>query len=289
MSRTEPEVVRVAISVNDSAASLGALAKLLPRELGCPVVLDLRDCGYLGPMALSVLSAYIVAVRDAGSRCSVVPPAMERLRNYCVYAGFAQLAGFGPAPTDSSSNETIPSRLFADRDQTGVQLVCALVQRHIPLTHHAQNVLAAVVGEMTQNVADHAHGAGVLSARFLARQRVVRVCVADRGLGLRAALASKYEVADDRRAVQLALERGVTSESTRHNRGQGLNLLDHVIEFNRGRLVVASGVAYYERSATHCGFRVVEEAKRVPGTVCFFQFNTSNELYPDDEADGDLW
>jgi anti-sigma regulatory factor (Ser/Thr protein kinase) len=240
-------------------------------------------------MAIATLSALIVDARSAGVSCEVTPPTLDRLLNYCVYSGFAQLAGFGGLPTESPRNETIPSRVFSTRDETGVHLVCGLVRRHMALTHHGANVLATMIGEMTQNVADHAGASGVLAARFLDGRNVVRVCVADRGRGLMASLGEKFDVPDDRRALALALEKGATSGSARHNRGQGLNLLDHLVAFNGGRMVLASGGACYERAGAKSKFGIFKDPSRVSGTVCFFEFNVSNDLYPDDESNDALW
>ena len=93
-----------------------------------------------------------------------------------------------------------------------------------------------------------------------------------------------------RHAIELALEKGVSSKSQIHNRGEGLDLLDALVERNRGALIVASGgAAYIRTSQGRASIRNNPDGIRVPGTLCLFEFRLDNELYPDHESDEDIW
>lgn len=282
--------VRLAFSVDDTKPSLGALVSRLGARpaLENTLHIDLTECQYLGPMAVSVIGS-LVQARSANSLTTLVsPPSKEVLASYCVYSGLAELAGFGPAPTAHPANETIPLHTFAHRANDGAQGVVGLVRKHMTANEHAAQVLFTIIGEISQNVCDHAQAPGVLTAKFLVGKSRIRVCVCDSGIGLRQSLASRHTVDSDLTAVRLAMTADTTSASRPYNRGQGLDLLDKLISHNGGRLLLVSGSAYYERSGERRSSGMLRLGA-LSGTLCFVEFVVDNELYPDEESDSDVW
>ena len=73
---------------------------------------------------------------------------------------------------------------FSGRGNDAIFATADLIQRHSTATAHARQVLSTMIGELTQNVTDHAESQGVISARFLSGSNRVVVVVADFGVGL---------------------------------------------------------------------------------------------------------
>jgi anti-sigma regulatory factor (Ser/Thr protein kinase) len=284
--------IQIDFNINDSYPSLGALLlRLEPGITAEKLKVDLTDCEYIGPLGVAVLSSLAATRKEQELETVMTPPKLARANNYCIYAGLASQLGFGRAPDqEHPKNETMALRVFQDRDQTGVLQVCSLVKKHILLTNHASTALSTMVGELTQNVSDHAGTPGTLTARFLRKKAVVRVAVADFGIGLEQHLNLKHKVHGPIHALRLALEQGRTSGTAPHNRGQGLNLLDTLVVHNGGRMLLVSGGAYYERRRD--GWSTLKEFQRganLPGTLCYFEFRVNCDLYPDEDSDEDLW
>jgi len=119
------------------------------------------------------------------------------------------------------------------------------------------NALAAdrftvALAEICQNIVDHSEGEGFVSAHYLPSARgkgVVRLAVADVGIGIRGSLSGRYASRfpgswDDRRAVRLAFQRRV-SRVDEPGRGLGLKLVAEMVRGWDGRLLLRSGTAAY--------------------------------------------
>lgn len=119
------------------------------------------------------------------------------------------------------------------------------------------NALAAdrftvALAEICQNIVDHSESEGFVAAHYLPSARgrgVVRLAVADVGIGIRKSLSCRYASRfpgswDDRRAVRLAFQRHV-SRVADPGRGLGLKLVAEMVRGWNGRLLLRSGTAAY--------------------------------------------
>lgn len=85
----------------------------------------------------------------------------------------------------------------------------------------------------------------------------------------------------------MALEKGKSSNSHKHNAGQGLCLLDEELKFNKGSLLLASGNRYYRRISERSYRGRLENP--LPGTLILMKFRIDNELYGLNGPPDDLW
>lgn len=128
--------------------------------------------------------------------------------------------------------------------------------------------VASCVWEGASNVDEHSHAenGGVVSAQLYGRygSRPVLVwAVGDAGIGVRQSLARKYDVTDDRHAVELAVGRDVTS--TDDDRGLGLNsVIEQVSVEQAGDTYLRSGGA---RLTARGDERTVADVTPVTGTI----------------------
>jgi anti-sigma regulatory factor (Ser/Thr protein kinase) len=246
---SQPPIARIDFNVDDTLPSLKALlARLssakLPKDR--PAVLDLADCHYLGPLAVSVLGA-LMLVRPAGAMLSLVPPKHPPLLAYCQYSGLLQLFAAGPPPMAHIENVTTPLRTFRQRPQSEMTEVVELVRRTMALPEQAETKLQISLAELADNVVYHSNSpvGGLISARAFRNEKEVRFVVADRGIGFRQALLkSGLRPSDDKDAIALAIQDRVTSRSSTHNMGRGLFILVDIVKRNGGALLLVSQKGY---------------------------------------------
>ncbi len=281
MSRT----IALDFSIDDSRS---ALTSFLTRVGGSliedgAVHLDLSKCGYFGPMFTSIAAVWSERLSAASASLTADAPEKAQLAAYANWAGAAERLRFGGPPNLTSDSSTLPVRVFSTVDRGATRGLSNLVDRFIPMGEHGRTAFETIINELCQNVEDHAGAPGALSARVFATRREVRFCVADLGVGLRASLATLHGDLTDRKAIQLAVAPHVSARSHRHNAGQGLNLLDSLVERNGGQLLLVSGKASRYRDRARVRFDELPKGISFPGTLCLVTFNVDGTLY-DDEA-----
>ncbi|MHB8834887.1 MAG: ATP-binding protein [Candidatus Methylomirabilia bacterium] len=125
----------------------------------------------------------------------------------------------------------------------------------------AADRFTVAMAEVCQNVVDHSGGPGLALAQCYLRAGggpEIRLAVADVGIGVRASLAPRYANRhpgpwDDRAAVRLAFQLGVTGSGDPH-RGLGLAAVADMVRAWGGTLRLRSGTAACEVGA-HPGER----------------------------------
>jgi hypothetical protein len=262
--------VSLDFETNETTSSLVALARRLPLH-AAPVDdlhVDLSGCGYFGPMAVAQLALLHERWTRAGFNATATGPTHEQLAAYAQRAGLASRYGFAAGlPADSV---TSPVVVFQRADPTHARSITDLIQRSFPLSAEGCAAFEALIGALTQNVEDHAQAPGALSARVLRPSRDLRLCLADLGVGLQASLGATHTLKNDREALRLALQAGVTGGT--HTRNTGLSWVDQLVAKNDGKLLLASGKAIYERSGRRHRFDELPSGVKLPGTLCLVQF-----------------
>ncbi|HEX9938802.1 MAG TPA: ATP-binding protein [Longimicrobium sp.] len=126
------------------------------------------------------------------------------------------------------------------------------------------------ISELGNNVLQHSRSTGYLAAQYYPSADLVRIGIADLGIGIRDSLkGSPFErtASSDLDAVRVALKPRVSGKEhletvpgTAVNRGMGLTFLRELSEKARGDFLVLSGNGYYSLSrdgsiAGRCGFQ----------------------------------
>lgn len=144
--------------------------------------------------------------------------------------------------------------------------------------YDAFKYLEYAVSEVAANVLHHSGGTGYVSAQYYPTRAIVRVGIADSGVGIRESFqGSRFdrEGMTDSEAVALALRPLVSSKldvfgmyGDQRNFGVGLSLLKALVERTHGDFLVLSGTGYYGAG----GERNIREDFGFKGTVCAFSF-----------------
>lgn len=125
-----------------------------------------------------------------------------------------------------------------------------------PLFHlkpiHAEP-LRQVLYELIRNVIEHSlspNGA-IVSAQYYSKSNIIRIGIADTGVGIWQTINQSYNPKNDLDAIRLALMPGITGTThkeggTMENAGAGLFIIKSIASVNRDFFVIYSGKAMYK-------------------------------------------
>lgn len=126
----------------------------------------------------------------------------------------------------------------------------------IPLLHlspeHAEPIRYILSG-LVRNVLEHAQSnvGAILSAQYHKKSNMVRIGVADAGVGIKKTITRSHRVETDLEAIRLALTPGITGATIREggtdwNAGAGLFFTKSIAAVNRTHFMLLSGDALYK-------------------------------------------
>ena len=126
----------------------------------------------------------------------------------------------------------------------------------IPLLHlepHQAEPIRYVISELVRNVLEHAQSpnGALLCAQYYAKSNVIRIGIADIGVGIKQTITRSHSAATDLDAIRLALMPGITGMTakeggTEFNAGAGLFFIRSIAKVNRNFLMIYSGKAMYK-------------------------------------------
>ncbi len=126
----------------------------------------------------------------------------------------------------------------------------------VPLLHlEPKNAepIKYILSELVRNVLEHAQtkNGAIVSAQYHKKSNMIRIGIADAGVGIRSTMAKSYGPADDLDALKLALTPGITGTTQRiggtaQNAGAGLFFIKSIAVVNRNFFLIYSGTALYK-------------------------------------------
>lgn len=237
---------------------IAAMEPLSELSEPAPLRLDLGGLAFVSPTALTTLSAILVHRRNHGllapGSCYVQPRSWL-VERYLARMNFNKLFARDEVAEDFVRRQAdgfCPCHPLATEDDKH-EIADSLTDtacRALTLGGKARAAVWLAVGEMAQNVLDHADSevGGFAVAQNGRKRQEFEFAITDAGVGVRASLArnAKYAVLPtDLAAIEKALEPGVTS-SPASNSGGGLSLLREAVRENGGTFLVRSGTAAVE-------------------------------------------
>jgi anti-sigma regulatory factor (Ser/Thr protein kinase) len=126
----------------------------------------------------------------------------------------------------------------------------------IPLLHlqpEQAEVLRYILSELIRNVLEHSdssHGA-IVAAQYHKKSNIVRLGIADTGLGIKTTINHSHSAWSDLDAIKLALTPGITGTTNReggtfNNAGAGLFFIKSIAATSRNFFMMYSGDALYK-------------------------------------------
>ncbi len=210
------------------------------------------DCDFVYVHGLAMLAAWCERYA-AGVALSAKEEGVTR---YLIDTGFREVVEKGvsiKSPQYDKINHVALTRIDrheAERADDVAARIAELFVRHGSVNSGMQTPLTIVFAELVENVYRHArsnYGAYVMAQAFPETKKL-HLVVADTGLGLLATFRESKDIAlrsrakSDKDAIDLALERLVTSKTEQHA-GYGLYLVRRLAERNGGEFRIVSGTA----------------------------------------------
>lgn len=230
-------------------------------------VLDLADVRWLDPLHLVGIAAEAHHAQRSGTRLRLTG-VREDQANYAarmhvgriieLFGGEHELPEVAERDQHDSLLEVRPLRNPGDVAEL-TELVYHRVAVSDPAAAHALHV---ALGEVGENVCQHARSIGFMAAQTIAEHGVLRFAVADSGVGLQATLAG-LGARDDQGAVELALAGIRRWQQPGH--GYGLPRTVEIITQLQGEMLLASGVAARKIEVGRIFDRVLDRPYR--GTI----------------------
>jgi hypothetical protein len=263
---------------------LGQLAPLLRQEEPRPLDLDLRGMSFAGPTAIALIQACLRRIEAEGliDGGTFLLPRNELTRRYILRMDlFKRLQAFVDPEETFHRRKPIVFRPLAgfEDEEARVRVVAdllAALKNSCRVDALAEQSTFVLLTELTENVLQHAKPedeagfyGGFAAAQALKKKPTFEIGIVDLGIGIRKSLekTADHKPKDDVEAIQLALQRGVSSNHP-VNSGEGLFVTAEALRDNGGDLLIRSG-----HGAVVLGSHEKAELRPVdfPGTLVSFR------------------
>lgn len=241
--------------LNDKAFDDEILPQLLPlfsqgsRPSINKLIIDLRSIEWGNPYgALGVaLLCRMLREKTNGALEIRLPTKNSKLLSWLTHIGF--LNGRPVKPEKDEDYRFIPITQIAPTKEDGSNSLRELIVKvqkllgedfGYPMVEASRFITA--LSELCHNIYDHSAPNGTPHG-YIAMQAyrdTVKFAVMDLGIGIPNSLRLKHPIADDRKAIAVALLPGVSSQE---GRGLGLYRVRHIVAQHRGILNIRSGRA----------------------------------------------
>ena len=210
------------------------------------IVLHLEDVNFYEPFGVCTLAAVLRFLTFRKKKWRVYyrkdrPPA-----NYLKGIGFLEFFGAAES-TSKESRSKLNLSQFKGVDDNVVDTLKDVIRGSLKISESAFDPLHNAFSEIMNNVFAHAQSpvGGFIVGQVYPRKKVLRVCFADMGMGIRRSLTRNPEyrgIKSDTEAIELALEENVTSRPREHS-GLGLPAIADFVKSNEGLMTIISNRA----------------------------------------------
>lgn len=157
-----------------------------------------------------------------------------------------------------SAGRFIPARIIKTSNELN-----NFITDMVPLLHATPSQadpIKYVMSEMVRNVLEHSNSeiGAVVSAQYFKKSNRVSIGIADRGIGIKAAIGQSYPTASDKEAITMALMPGITGTTkkiggTEFNAGAGLFFTKSIAKVSRDFFILYSGSSFFKLLKTNKG------------------------------------
>ena len=251
---------------------LSTLLHMRPSLQSQKIVLDLRSIEWgnpYGALGITLLRRFLC--EQAQGRVEIrLPNKNNKLLSWLTHIGF--LNGVSAKPEPVEGYRFIPITRIAPTKVGGSSTLHELVVKvqkllgedfDYPLIEASRFITA--LSELCNNIYDHSapNGAPHGYIAMQAYRDTVKFAVMDLGIGIPNSLRRKHPIADDRKALAVALLPGVSSQE---GRGLGLYRVRSIVEQHRGILNIRSGRAKVLVTGDSKEIRTYKQPCGFPGT-----------------------
>ncbi len=211
----------------------------------------------LHPLVLSMVAALGLSLPPEKIHCEKLEAASK---HYLERMGLFKLlkirSEIKPIQEHESAGRFIPLTKITNSTE-----LTHFITEMVPLLHLEPKQAAPikyVMSELVRNVLEHAQSktGAIVSAQYYKKSGVIRIGVADIGLGIKKTINQSHSASTYLDAIQLALTPGITGTTwkeggTELNAGAGLFFIKSIAKTSRDFFVVYSGDAMYKLLKNH--------------------------------------
>ncbi|MBI2437179.1 MAG: hypothetical protein HYV41_05605 [Candidatus Magasanikbacteria bacterium] len=203
------------------------------------------------PIVLSLIAALGLPIEPAHIHCEKLT---AKSAHYLERMGLFKFLGIDSGMNISeheSAGRFVPLTQIKNSDE-----LSAFITEMIPLLHLEPiqtNSIRYVISELVRNVLEHAQSknGAIVSAQYHTRSNMIRIGIADTGLGIKKTISRSHIVHTDLEAIRLALIPGITGTTskeggTEFNAGAGLFFTKSIATVNHDYFMIYSGTAMYK-------------------------------------------
>ncbi len=202
------------------------------------IIFDLGNTTELTPFGIVLLAGTISECLSQRKKVKYQRPRKPQTKNFLSGIGFNN---FFRLPDENQKIESshVQLRRLAAIDYLLTEQIVDVFNFAITMSEGLQGSLTMAINEIMTNAFDHSGSEKGCYVCAQAYSNLIRLCVADFGVGIYAKLAPKYsQLQDSYGAIKLAVKEGVT---TRQSGGFGLWHIQRFIEVNKGQMSILSG------------------------------------------------
>lgn len=238
------------------------------------VELDMTRTDWLAPFGTVLLADFAMRRIEKGHAVTLIMPRHQGTAAYIETSGLLRITQ-STNVSDAVQIETVQLRRLRQMEPMVPESLSDFVCRQAESVGEDERMLVRTwMTELLTIANDHARSESGfwICARYYPKDKSIRICVADRGIGIHRSLREAGGIpgrASDADAIVKALEEGVTSRQVRTG-GLGLKLIAAYVKSHGGPLTILSGTGRV---------RVARKVKHVRNDHLPFQGTIVNVAY----------
>jgi len=226
---------RITVATSNRVLSYSQLARDSEHK---EIVFDLGGTAEVTPFGIVLLAGTISECLSQRKKVKYLRPRKSQTKNFLSGIGFNNFFRL-PDENQKIENSHVQLRRLASIDYLLTEQIVEVFNFAITMSEGLQGSLTMAINEIMTNAFDHSDSEKGCYVCAQAYPNLIRLCVADFGVGIYAKLAPKYsQLQDCYGAIKLAVKEGIT---TRQSGGFGLWHIQRFIEVNKGQMSILSG------------------------------------------------
>lgn len=259
------------------------------------IVFNFTTLSYIEPSGITILSNLFQWLMKRDIKVSVTYPSTIAGGRYCPITYLDDSMFFkrylGKTLTQHASvrQTTRPLELvtYSKSYQWLPDVFMPWLANQLGVRANSLGEIKVAIEEIFNNINDHSsENIGCIYAQHYPNMNTLKISISDFGIGIPGAVQTKYALTD-KEALEKAIEKGFSTESTPGNRGAGLNnILTSVVNVNKGIVHIHSNRGIIKCNHGENGLESYSATAEgyYPGTLFEIILNTNN-IFENEEED----
>lgn len=203
------------------------------------------------PMILSMIAALGIGIQPSKINCGILEAKSKHyLERMKLFDFLKQKSGIKITEHDPSGRFIPLTQIRSSSELSG------FIKEVTPLLHldpGQAEPIRYIMSELIRNVLEHAQSkyGAIVSAQYYKKSNIVRIGIADTGIGIFKSISRSYNPPNDLEAIRLALIPGITGTTSREggtdwNAGAGLFFIKSIASVKNDFFIIYSGNAMYK-------------------------------------------